>query len=149
MKITGWEKLNGITYKGYCIVNPIHNSIYTQYIADIMDVSVSRMTNIELRLDTDAGFDNDSYTLTLRDKLHNLVIKRVLNIGMLQNISNFRMVFELCIEDYIKEIEKTWTGNPIVTSTPKSSSALPSFDDFVNIWRTTPVGKLTQTLINK
>lgn len=157
MKITGWEKLNGISYKGYCIVNPIHNQIGTQYIADIMDIANQKRTNMQLRLDTESGFEKKEYTLTIKDKLHNVVIKHILNIEMLKRISNFRMVFELCIEEYIKEVEKTWTSqygtsNIVQAQTaqlPKSSSVLPSFDDFVNIRRGTPARQLTQTLINK
>lgn len=155
MKITGWEKLNGITYKGYCITNPIHNAIYTQYIADIMDISTK--AKMVLRLDMEAGFDNKTCMLKLEDTKNKVFVNRVLKLEMLESISNFRMMYEMCIEDYINEVEMTWTNqygtsNIVEAQTaqlPKSSSVLPSFDDFVKIWRTTPVGQLTQTLINK
>jgi hypothetical protein len=33
MKIKGWEKISGFTYKGYCIVNPIHDANEEGYFA--------------------------------------------------------------------------------------------------------------------
>jgi hypothetical protein len=41
MKIKGWEKISGYTYKGYCMVNPIHNAGETKYMADILDLNES------------------------------------------------------------------------------------------------------------
>lgn len=144
MKIKGWEKLNGITYKGYCILNPIHNAIDTQYIADVMFLETKE--KLLLRLNTEDGYaDINSFLLTLEDKKNKVIVNRVLNLAMLQSISNFRMMFEMCIEDFIKEIENPST----LQSMPKSSSVLPTFDDFVKMWRITPVGQFTQTLIEK
>ena len=39
MKIKGWEKISGYTYKGYTIVNPIHNAQETSYNATILDLN--------------------------------------------------------------------------------------------------------------
>ena len=39
MKIKGWEKISGYTYKGYTIVNPIHNAQETNYNATILDLN--------------------------------------------------------------------------------------------------------------
>jgi hypothetical protein len=170
MKIKGWEKLSGITYRGYSIIDPIHNAINTQYIADVLDIHSHH--KLALRLDMDSGFDNNSYILTITDRLHNVVIKRMLDFGMLQRISNFRMAFELCIEDYIERVEKTWIGSAIVTGTPISHSivsnvtkringginqfdtdygtmSLPTFDDFAKMRGSTSARQFTQTLINK
>lgn len=155
MKIKGWEKLNGITYKGYCILNPIHNAVNTQYIADIMFLETKE--KLSLTLDTEAGIDSKSFMLKLDDRKNKVIVNRILNLEMLKSISTFRMVFEMCIEDYIQEVEATWTkqygtSNVAQAQTAqlsKSSSMLPTFDDFVKMWRTTPVGQLTQTLIKK
>lgn len=155
MKISGWEKLSGITYKGYSIINPMVNPESTQYFADILDISTK--AKMVLTLDMEAGFDNKTCMLKLEDTKNKVFVNRVLKLEMLESISNFRMMYEMCIEDYINEVEMTWTNqygtSNIVeaqtTQLPKSSSILPSFDDFVKIWRTTPVGQLTQTLINK
>jgi hypothetical protein len=171
MKITGWEKLKGITYKGYSIINPMVNAVYTQYFADVLDIQSHRQ--MELRLDTDAGFRDSSYVLTIRDRLNNVVVKRIVDFEMLKRISSFRMIYEHCIDDYIREVEKTWIGSATITSTPISHSivsnvtkringginqfdvdygtmSLPTFDDFQRTWwGSKPVSKFTQTLINK
>lgn len=103
MKIKGWEKLNGICYKDYCILNPIHNSIMTHYIADVMNLITKN--KIQLKLDFDAGFDEYIAMLNLSDVNHNISVNRVINLVMLNSISNFRLVFELCLDDYLKEIK--------------------------------------------
>ena len=170
MKIKGWEKLHGITYRGYSIINPTHNAIHTQYIADVLDIQTHR--KIELRLDMDAGFADESYILTIKDVLNKVVVKRVVDFEMLKSMYNFRQIFELCIEDYIKEVENFWIGSSTNVVTPIShsivsnvtkringginqfdtdygTSSLPTFEDFTKMWRSTPAGKFTQTLINK
>jgi hypothetical protein len=169
MKITGWEKLKGITYKGYSIINPMVNAVYTQYFADVLDIQSHRQ--MELRLDTDAGFRDSSYVLTMRDRLNNVVVKRMVDFEMLKRISSFRMIYEYCIDDYIREVEKTWTGSATITSTPISHSivsnvtkringginqfdvdygtmSLPTFDDFAKMRGSTSARQFTQTLIN-
>ena len=124
MKITGWEKLKGITYKGYSIINPMVNAVYTQYFADVLDIQSHRQ--MELRLDTDAGFRDSSYVLTIRDRLNNVVVKRIVDFEMLKRISSFRMIYEHCIDDYIREVEKTWIGSATITSTPIQHSGINS-----------------------
>jgi hypothetical protein len=169
MKITGWEKLKGITYKGYSIINPMVNIESTQYFADILDIQSHRQ--MELRLDTDAGFRDSSYVLTIRDRFYNVVVKRMVDFEMLKRISSFRMIYEYCIDDYIREVEKTWTGSATITSTPISHSivsnvtkringglnqfdtdygtmSLPTFDDFAKMRGSTSARQFTQTLIN-
>lgn len=172
MKITGWEKLKGITYKGYSITNPMVNEEHTQYFADVLDISKSYI--MQLRLDTDAGFRDESHVLTIHDRLNNVVVKRIVDFEMLKRISSFRMVYEYCIEDYIKEIDNgvslvhsTNVATPISHSvvsnvtrrvngginqfdTNYGTSSLPNFDDFQKRWwGSKPVSKFTQTLINK
>lgn len=142
MKISGWEKLSGITYKGYSIINPMVNPESTQYFADIFDISTNY--KIDLQLDTEAGF-GDSYVLKLSDIRNKVYVQRMIKFDMLKSISNFRMMFEMCIEDYILEFENLKTIEPIA----KSSSLIPTFDDFAKMWRQTPIGEMTQALVNK
>ena len=81
------------------------------------------------------------------------------------------MVYEYCIEDYIKEIDNgvsltnvaTPISHSIVSNVTKringginqldvdyGTMSLPTFDDFQKSWwRYKPVSKFTQTLINK
>lgn len=153
MKIKGWEKLNGITYKGYCILNPIHNAMDTHYLADVMDLTTKQKLSLDLETrDGMRALGNKTlYTIRLEDKRNKIIVQRVLDFEMLKSMSTFRQIFEMCIEDYIKEAEAQW--NPFDSTSPqpmpKSSSILPTFDDFVKMWRTTPVGQFTQTLIEK
>lgn len=169
MKITGWEKIKGITYKGYSITNPMVNAKHTQYFADVLDISKSYI--MKMRLDTDAGFRDESHVLTIHDTLNNIVVKRIVDFEMLKRISSFRMVYEYCIEDYIQEVDNgvsltnvaTPISHSIVSNVTKringginqfdvdyGTSSLPTFDDFQKSWwRYKPVSKFTQTLINK
>ena len=39
MKIKGWEKISGFTYKGYCIVNPIHDANEEGYFATVLNLN--------------------------------------------------------------------------------------------------------------
>ena len=39
MKITGWEKISGLTYKGFSIVNPIHDANQEIYYATILNLN--------------------------------------------------------------------------------------------------------------
>jgi hypothetical protein len=142
MKISGWEKLSGITYKGYSIINPMVNPESTQYFADILDISTNY--KIDLQLDTEAGF-GDSYVLKLSDIRNKVYVQRMIKFDMLKSISNFRMMFEFCIEDYILEFDNLKTIEPIA----KSSSLIPTFDDFAKMWKQTPIGEMTQALTNK
>lgn len=142
MKINGWEKLRGITYKGYSIINPMVNPESTQYFADILDISTNY--KIDLQLDTEAGF-GDSYVLKLSDIRNKVYVQRMIKFDMLKSISNFRMMFERCIEDYVLEFENLKTIEPVA----KSSSLMPTFDDFAKMWRQTPIGEMNQALINK
>ena len=48
MKIKGWEKISGYTYKGYTIVNPMHNAQETSYNATILNLNLPQKPKWEL-----------------------------------------------------------------------------------------------------
>ena len=48
MKIKGWDKISGYTYKGWCIVNPIHNADETKYMADVLNLNLPQKPKWEL-----------------------------------------------------------------------------------------------------
>ena len=52
MKIKGWEKISGFTYKGYTIVNPMHNAEETKYFATILDLNHPQKPKWELSVIT-------------------------------------------------------------------------------------------------
>jgi hypothetical protein len=180
MRIKGWEKINGITYKGYCMINPMHNADETIYFADIMDITTNRTIVMELEMQQPYNvisggnpfLDKEHFMLHIRDMNNRIRITRIVELINIRSLSSFRQIFELCIEDYIKEVEKSWIGTATNVATPIShsivsnvtkringginqfdvdygTSSLPTFDDFAKMWRSTPAGKFTQTLINK
>ena len=55
MKIKNWDKLSGVTYKGYCIVNPIHNATGNMYYADVLNFNLPHKPkwNLEFIMDDD------------------------------------------------------------------------------------------------
>ena len=53
MKIKGWDKISGYTYKGMCIVNPIHNADETKYYATILNLNLPQKPKWELSVLTD------------------------------------------------------------------------------------------------
>lgn len=157
MKIKGWEKLNGITYKGYCILNPIHNSMDTHYLADVMDLATKQ--KLSLDLETSDGMrmlgNRTLYTMRLEDKRNKIIVQRVLDFEMLKSISTFRQIYEMCIDDYIREVEESWTKQTGIVNVVQNNgttepwqSKLPSFDDFAKIWRNTPMGQVTNKIFN-
>ena len=57
MKIKGWEKISGFTYKGFCIVNPIHNANEDTYYATILNLNHQHKPKWDMiLLDTDGVF---------------------------------------------------------------------------------------------
>ncbi len=48
MKIKGWEKISGYTYKGYTIVNPMHNAHETKYEATVLNLNLPQKPKWEL-----------------------------------------------------------------------------------------------------
>ena len=143
MKISGWEKLHGITYKGYSILNPIHNAINTQYIADVMDLTTKN--KLYMLLDLDSTYNDFGsikyYALILEDKLSKIKVQRMINYDMLQSMSGFRQIYELCIEDYLTESESKQNGilNVVANSgaTHSWSQNMPTFDEFRKNWKIT------------
>ena len=157
MKITGWEKLNGITYKGYSILNPIHNAMDTRYVADVMDLATKQ--RLSLDLETRDGMkifsDKTLYTIRLEDRKNKITIQRVLDFEMLKSISTFRQIYELCIEDYLKEVEESWTKQTGIVNVVQNNGTteswqnkLPTFDDFAKMWKNTPLGQATNKIFN-
>ena len=97
MKIKGWEKLSGFTYKGYTIVNPMHNANETKYEATVLNLNLPQKPKWELVVLTPAfkfkGPDDDTFSIMLWDenKLHTT---QLMTVKTMKSISNFRQTFE-------------------------------------------------------
>jgi len=100
MKIKGWEKISGYTYKGYCIVNPIHNADETSYEATILNLNLPQKPKWELSVLTPEhkfkGYD-DTFSIIVRDDENRSTINSVDKVRM-ASISIFRNTFEEMID---------------------------------------------------
>ena len=103
MKIKGWDKISGYTYKGWCIVNPIHNADETKYMADVLNLNLPQKPKWELsvlvpgykfKTATDKEFDVMIWC-------ERNVLKKVSKDEM-KSINSFRIIFENLIDELIK-----------------------------------------------
>lgn len=104
MKIKGWDKINGFTYKGYCIVNPAY-SVGSQgkYYADVLDLNTPQKTKWELTvLMPDFKFKQDNdITIILWDENKYRATKSI-SKAVIGHISGFRMIFEILVDELLK-----------------------------------------------
>jgi hypothetical protein len=141
MKIKGWEKISGYTYKGYAIVNPIHNAQETKYEATILNLNLPQKPKWELHVLTPAHkFKQDNhFSITMWDD-HDFLTRRQLTIQTMRSISNFRQTFEEMVDELLK-IQ--------LISAPVSHSISGGIINHVNNNGTTiPYGQLIQRIKN-
>jgi hypothetical protein len=107
MKIKGWEKLSGITYKGYCIVNPIHNAHETKYEATILNLNLPYKPKWELSVLTPQhkfivgeNTADGIFFISMWDD-NKFSASRKMNKQMMKSISNFRQTFEEMIDEML------------------------------------------------
>lgn len=99
MKIKGWEKISGYTYKGYSIVNPIHNADETMYEATILNLNSAHYSKWELNVLTPAHKwknDND-FSIIVRDEENRSTVNSVGKQRM-ASIAIFRQIFEEMVD---------------------------------------------------
>lgn len=126
MRIKGWEKINGITYKGYCMVNPIHDANETKYMADVLNLNLPQKPKWELVVltpsNTFRAVNDDKFHIMLWDE-DKLSARKQVSKDEMKSIKNFRMM----VEDLIDEILSLQ-----LTMAPISSSMnLPTFDAYI------------------
>ena len=99
MKIKGWEKISGYTYKGYTIVNPIHNADETKYEATILNLNLPQKPKWELTVMTPAHKfkTDDTFSVFMKDDENRSTINEV-NKQRMASISIFRNTFEEMID---------------------------------------------------
>jgi hypothetical protein len=104
IKINGWEKISGLTYKGFSIVNPIHNANETKYMATVLDLNQSHKPKWELNVlgpghkwkaVTDTNFhillwDEDKFSA-----------RREVSKDMISSVSSFRQIFEILVDEVL------------------------------------------------
>lgn len=99
MKIKNWDKISGYTYKGYTIVNPIHNTGGTMYYADVLNLNLPQKPkwHLELLID-DGGYE--SHTLKLLDG-NGMNIKHLIELVDIRTASLFRVRYEEIIDEML------------------------------------------------
>ena len=112
MKIKGWEKISGFTYKGYSIVNPIHNAGEEVYYATILNLNqvYKPKWDIELTATPVKGI----ITFRIKDNLTTLLLaKSHLTKTNIHTLQKFREQYEMLVDDILEEAQsytKTKTG---------------------------------------
>jgi hypothetical protein len=116
MKIKGWEKINGFTYKGFCIVNPMHNAHETKYEATILDLNQSHKPKWQLSVLTPQhkfivgeNTADEIFFIALWDD-NKFSSTRQITKQRMKSISIFRNTFEEMIDEILK---KRLTSAPI------------------------------------
>ena len=123
MKIKGWEKISGYTYKGYTIVNPIHNAQETSYNATILNLNLPQKPKWELSVLTpqhkflvgENTADGIFYIVIWDDDKNH--ISRHVSKQRMKSISIFRNEFEEMIDEMLRT---RWAKQS--TSAPQFSS---------------------------
>lgn len=103
MKIKGWDKISGYTYKGYCIVNPIHNAEETKYMVTVLDLNTPNKTKWELSvlMPKHKFIQDNDIMVILWDENKNSTTKSILK-DTISTIAGFRMVFENLVDELLK-----------------------------------------------
>ncbi len=104
MKIKGWEKISGYTYKGYCIVNPIHDANEEVYYATILNLNHQQKPKWDITLVT-----NDTtgvITFRIRDNVtQHLMAKSHLTKNNIDTLQKFREQYEMLVDDILEEVQ--------------------------------------------
>jgi hypothetical protein len=104
MKIKGWEKISGYTYKGYCMVNPIHNAGETKYMAEVLDLNQSHKPKWELSVLAPTHKwmlpNEDKFQIILWDD-NGASVSNTLTKKEMELLPNFRMVFENLVDELL------------------------------------------------
>jgi hypothetical protein len=101
MKIKGWEKISGYTYKGYTIVNPMHNAHETKYEATILNLNLPQKPKWELSVLTPTFKFKQDDTFSIMIWSENKILTHLMTKQMMKSISNFRQTFEDMVDEIL------------------------------------------------
>ena len=113
MKIKGWEKISGYTYKGFCIVNPIHNANEDTYFATILNLNYEHRPKWDITLSAYAV--KGIITFRILDSVtQHLLAKAHLTKVNIETPQKFREQYEMLVDDILEEarsyLKKGTTG---------------------------------------
>ena len=157
IKIKGWEKISGYTYKGHCIVNPIHNAGETKYMADVLDLNLPHRPKWELNVLAPGhkfkSVTDDMFHILLWDEDKYSTRKEV-SRDMILSVSSFRNVFENLVDELLQLRKKnSFTQSASVTSSNNTGTAVVTntgggiINNVMNSSTTIDYGKMMEELI--
>jgi hypothetical protein len=104
MKIKGWEKISGFTYKGYSIVNPMHNATENIYYATVLNLNHVYKPKWDIELTT-----NDTtgvITFRILDNVtQHLMAKSHLTKTNIDTLQKFREQYEMLVDDILEGVQ--------------------------------------------
>ena len=113
MKIKGWEKIIGYTYKGFCIVNPIHNANEDIYFATILNLNHEHKPKWDITLSEYAVKGVVKFSILDNESQH-LLAKAHLTKVNIETPQKFREQYEMLVDDILEEarsyLKKGTTG---------------------------------------
>ena len=132
MKIKNWDKLSGVTYKGYCIVNPIHNATGNMYYADILNFNLPHKPkwNLEFIMDGD-GYGEHVLKLLYGNGLN---YTKKIELVDIRTSALFRLRYEELIDEMLnRELTSASTnGNNIVYTNGSNTFTQSSLVDTIH-----------------
>ena len=157
IKIKGWEKISGYTYKGHCIVNPIYNAGETKYMADVLDLNLPHRPKWELNVLAPGhkfkSVTDDRFHILLWDEDRYSTRKEV-SRDMILSVSSFRSVFENLVDELLQLRKKnSFTQPASVTSSTVTGTAVVTntgggiINNVMNSSTTIDYGKMMEELI--
>ena len=115
MKITGWEKISGYTYKGFCIVNPMHNANEDTYFATVLNLNHEHRPKWDITLVDTTSKGVVKFSI-LDSVTQHLLAKAHLTKVNIETPQKFREQYEMLVDDILKEaIHLTKTGTIYTT----------------------------------
>ena len=134
IKIKGWEKISGFTYKGFSIVNPIHNSYETKYMADVLDLNQSHKPKWELNVlgpghKWKSVTDTNFHILLWDD--NRFSARKEVSKDMISSVSSFRQIFEVLVDEVL-DVRRKNSLFTNVTPTIKGNGGTPGIVTTVN-----------------
>jgi hypothetical protein len=104
MKIKGWEKISGYTYKGYSIVNPIHNANESVYYATILNLNQKHRPKWDITLSAYAVKGVVKFSI-LDNVTQHLLAKAHLTKVNIETPQKFREQYEMLVDDILEEAQ--------------------------------------------
>ena len=102
MKIKGWEKISGLTYKGFSIVNPIHDANQEIYYATILNLNHQHKPKWDIILYK----KKDVIHFRILDNITNhLLAKAHLTNPNIETLQQFREQYEMLVDDILEEAQ--------------------------------------------